>query len=186
MNHFIFPIKAFFVFLLAAATLPSCLVSSRSNVAVFNKSEYASSVSVKTIKVPLLISKPIIKVYLRKEENVPKEVIHLIGNLKKIRVTVAETDNPKVVNDFRLEVQRRAGKAWLSVHQGDQWIYLKADENAKDVIKRISIAISSPEENQLVYVNMKCNLTPDQLSQLINSAMDSDEGKKILKEEVLN
>ncbi len=67
------------------------------------------------------------------------------------------------------------------MHQGDQWIYLKADQNDKNVIKKISIAISSPEEKQLVYVNMKCNLTPDQLSKLINAAMDSEEGKKNLK-----
>ncbi len=180
MNHFIFYIKLFFIFLLASATLPSCMVTSRSSLDVFNKSEYASSVSVKTIKVPLLITKPIIKVYLRKEEDVPKEVIHLIGGLKKIRVTVAQTNNPKLINDFRLSVNRFNGDEWLSVHHGNQWIYLKADHNAKDVIKRISIAISSPEENQLVYVNMKCNLTPDQLSKLISSAMDSGEGKKIL------
>jgi hypothetical protein len=186
MNHFIFPIKFFFIFLLAAAGLSSCLVSSRSNVDVFNKSEYANSVSVKTIKVPLLIGKPIIKVYLRKEEDVPKEVTDLIGGLKKIRVTLAQTVNPKLINDFRVAAKQFAGEEWLSVHQGDQWICLKAEQNAKNVIKRISIAISSPEEKQLVYVNMKCNLTPDELSKLINTAIDSDEGKKILKDQALN
>lgn len=70
------------------------------------------------------------------------------------------------------------------MHQGDQWIYLKADQNDKNVIKRISIAISSPEEQQLVYVDMKCKLTPDQLSKLINAAMDSDKGKKMLKDQI--
>lgn len=182
MNQFLFPIKFFFICLLAAATLPSCLVSSRSNVDVFNKSEYANSVSVKTIKVPLLISKPIIKGYLRMEENVPKEVVQLIGGLKKIRVTLAQTDNPKLINDFRTAAKQFAGEEWLSAREGDQWIYLKADQDGKNVTKRISIAISSPEEKQLVYVNMRCNLTPDQLSKLINAAMNSHEGKKILKD----
>jgi len=184
MNHFIFRIKFFFVFLLAAATLPSCLVSSHSNVDVFNKSEYANSVSVETIKVPLLISKPIIRGYLRMEEDVPKEVVHLIGGLKKIRVTVAQTSNPKLINDFHITAKHFPGEEWLSVRQGDQWIYLKADQNGKSVIKRISIAISSPEEQQLVYVDMKCKLTPDQLSKLINAAMDSDKGKKMLKDQI--
>ena len=185
MNRFIFP-KFFFILLLAAAGLPSCLVSSRSNVEVFNKSEYAGSVSVKTIRVPLLISKPVIKGYLRWGEHEPKEVTHLVGGVKKMTVTLAQTDNPKLISDFHKAVKQFAGEEWLTVHQGDQWICLKADQNAKNVIKRISVAISYPEENQLVYVNMKCHLTPDQLSQLINFAMDSDEGKKILKDEVVN
>jgi hypothetical protein len=59
---------------------------------------------------------------------------------------------------------------------------LKADQNAENVIKRVSIAISSPEEQQLVYIDMKCKFTPDQLSKLINAAMDSDKGKKMLKD----
>lgn len=184
MHHFIFQ-KFFFILLLAAVTLPSCLVSSRSDVDVFNKSEYAGSVAVETINVPLLISKPI-KGYLRWGEDVPKEVVDLVGGLKKIRITLAQTDNPKLINDFRMAAKQFAGDEWLSVHQGDQWIYLKADQNSKNVIKRISIAISYPQENQLVYVNMKCNLTPDQLSKLINSAMDSDEGKRIWKDQVFN
>ena len=185
MNHFILR-KFFFIFLLAAVTLSSCLVSSRSDVDVFNKSEYAGSVTVETINVPLLISKPIIKGYLRWGEDVPKEVVDLVGGLKKIRITLAQTNNTKLINDFRMAIQQFAGQEWLSVHQGNQWVYLKADQNAKNVIKRIAIAISWPEENQLVYVNMKCNLTPDQLSKLINSVMDSDEGKKILNYQALN
>jgi len=185
MNYFVFR-NFFFILLLAAAGLPSCLVSSHSNVDVFNKSEYAGSFSVKTIKVPLLISKPIIKGYLRWEEDVPKEVTDLVSGLKQIRVTIAQTDNPNLINDFHKAVKQVAGEEWLSVHQGDQWIYLKADQNAKNVIKRISVAISYPEEHQLVYVNMKCNLTPDQLSQLINSAMDSEEGKTIWKDQAVN
>ena len=186
MNHPVFPIKFFFIFFLTVASLSSCLVSSRSNVDVFNRSEYAGSVAVTTIKVPLLISKPIIKKYLRMEEDVPKEVIELIGGLKKISVTLAQTANPKLINDFRMAVEQFDGEEWLSVHSGDQWIYLKANQNGKDVIKRMSIAVSSPEENQLVFIDVKCNLTPAQLSKLINSAMDSGEGKKMLKDLVLN
>jgi hypothetical protein len=155
-------------------------------VDVFNKSEYAGSVSVKTINVPLLISKPIIKGYLRWGEAQPKEVTDLVSRLKKIRVTIAETTNEKLINDFRLSVKHFAGEEWLSFHQGDQWVYLKADQNTKNVIRRISIAISYPEEDQLVYVNMKCKLTPCQLSRLIDSAIDSDEGKRIWKANVLN
>ncbi len=177
MNHFIFR-KFFFILLLAAAGLPSCLVSSQSNVEVFNKSEYAGSVSVKTIRVPLLISKPVIRGYLRWEEHVPKEVTRLIGGVRRMTVTLAQTDDPQLISDFHKAAEQFAGEEWLSLHRGDQWIYLKADQNAKNVIKRISVAISYPEENQLVYVNMKCHLTPDQLSQLINSAIDSDEGKR--------
>ena len=184
MNRSVFRIKLAFIFLLAAASFSSCLVSSRSNVDVFNKTEYENTVSVKTIKVPMLIGKPIIKSYLRCEEDVPGDIIDLMGGFKKIRVTLAHTTNPKLVNDFRTSVNKLSGEEWLSVHNGSQWIYLKGNQNNHGVIKRITVAISSPEANQLVYVNMKCNLTPSQLSQLINFAMHSEEGKKFLKEQV--
>lgn len=132
----------------------------------------------------MLIGKPFIKNYLRFEEDVPGEIIDLIGGFKKIRITLAQTTNTKLVSDFRTSINELSGEEWLSVHNGSQWIYLKGNQNDKEVIKRITVAISDPETNQLVYVNMKCNLTPNQLSQLINFAMHSEEGKKFLKERV--
>ena len=176
MNRSIFRIKLISIFLLAAASFSSCFVSSRSDVDVFNKNEYASTVSVKTIRVPMLIGKPIIKKYLRFEENAPREIVNLISGIKKVRVTLAETANPKLITDFRTSINRLSGAEWLSVHNGSQWIYLKANQDDQGVIKRITVSISAPEANQLVYVNVKCHLTPDQLSKLINHTMDSEEG----------
>ena len=132
----------------------------------------------------MLICKPIIKSYLKFEEDVPGEVIDLISGFKKIRVTLAQTTNTKLISDFRASINRLSGKEWLSVHNGSQWVYLKGNQNNHGVIKRITVAISAPEARQLVYVNMKCNLSPNQLSQLINFAMHSEEGKKFLKEQV--
>ncbi|MEO6637358.1 MAG: hypothetical protein ABIN25_03710 [Ginsengibacter sp.] len=186
MNRNIFRIKVIFIFLLGVVSFSSCLVSSRSNVDVFNKNEYSGTVSVKSIKVPMLIGKPFLKKYLRCEEDVPKEVVDLISGLKRIRVTLAQTTNEKLVSEFRTSVNELFGEEWLSVHNGSQWIYLRGHQDEQDVIKRITVAISAPEANQLVYVNMKCNLTPNQLSRLINFAMDSDEGKKFFKEGIKN
>lgn len=176
MNRSIFRIKLAFIFLLAAASFTSCFVSSRSDVDVFNKNEYASTVSVKTIRVPMFIGKPMIKKYLKFEENVPGEIANLISGIKKVRVTLAETTNPKLVTDFRSSINRLSGSEWLSVHNGSQWFCLKADQNDQEVIKRITVSISVPEANQLVYVNVKCDLTPDQLSKLINYTLDSEAG----------
>jgi hypothetical protein len=181
MNRSIFRIKLTFIFLLAAVSFSSCLVSSRSDVDVFNKKEYAGTVSVKTIKVPMLIGKPIIKNYLRYEEKVLDEIVKLTSGIKKVRVTLAKTSNPKLVTDFRASINRLSGAEWLSVHNGSQWICLKADQNDQDVIKRIRVSISAPEANQLVYVDVKCRLTPDQLSKLINSTMDSEEGNSFFE-----
>ena len=181
MIVFINQLKYLFLFLFGIVSFSSCLVSSRSSVDVFNKNEYAGTVSVRTVKVPMLITKPIIKSYLRHEGDVPKEITNLISGLKKISISYAQTKNTHLINDFRLAVDDLKGQEWLSVHNGKQWVYLKGEQNAKDVIKRITVAVSSPEDNKLVFVNMKCNLTPDQLSKLINFALDSDEGKKLLK-----
>jgi hypothetical protein len=167
-----------------AVSFSSCLVSSRSSVDVFNKEEYANTVSIKTIRVPMLITKPAIKNYLRFEEDVPREITGLMRGLKKIRVTLAHTINPKLINDFHTSISRLSGEEWFSFHNGSQWILLKGDQNNLGAIKRIRVAVSLPEASQLVYVNMKCNLTTRQLSQLINFAMHSEEGKKFLKEQV--
>lgn len=184
MNRSIFRIKLTCIVLLAAASFSSCLVSSRSNVDVFNKNEYASTVSVKTIRVPMFIGKPIIKTYLRSEEHVPREIVNLTSRIKKVRVTLAKTTNSKLVTDFRTSINRLSGAEWLSVHNGSQWIYLKADQDGQDVIKRLTVSISAPAANQLVYVNVKCRLKPDQLSKLINYTMDSEKGNSFLKEPV--
>ncbi len=186
MNSSIFRMKAIFIFLLGAVSFSSCLVSSHSNVDVFNKNDYSGTVSVRSIKVPMLIGKPFLKKYLRFEEDVPKEIVDLIGGLKKIRVTLVQTTNEKLVSEFRASINKLSGEEWLSVHNGSQWIYLRGDQNEQNVIKRITVAISAPEASQLVYVNMKCSLTPNQLSRLIIFTMNSNEGKKFLREVVKN
>lgn len=177
-------LKLLILLLVTATSFSSCFISSRSNMDVFNKSEYAGSVSVKTIKMPMLISRPFLKKYLKKEEDVPKEVRDLISSLKKVRVTLAQTKNQHLINDFRKAVQEFKGEEWLTVQNNNKWIYLKGDQGNNDVIKRLMVAVSSPDDNKLIFVNMKCNLTMEQLSSLINIAMDSEEGKKVLKTEL--
>ena len=182
MNRTLSKIKLSFTFFLAAISFSSCLVSSQSDNEVLNRTEYAGTVSVRTIRVPMLITKPVIKNYLRFEEDVPREIVDAIGGFKKIRVTLAETTNPKLIRDFRTSINELSGDEWLSVHNGSQWIFVKG-LNDKEIMKRITVAISDPETSQLVYVNVKCKLTPGQLSKLVNFAMGSEEGKKFLKEE---
>ena len=180
MNHKLKNIRILSLLLLTASLLSSCLISSRSSMDVFNKNEYAGDVTVKTIKVPMLLTKPFLKKYLKQEE-IPTEIRQLVSSLKKVRVTVARTNNQNLINDFRTSVQEFNGEEWLTVQNNNQWIYLKADQNNDDVIKKLLVAISAPSEQQLIFLNMKCNLTMDQLSMLINMAVDSDEGKKVFK-----
>ena len=180
MKVFINRLKYIFFLLLGTIGFTSCLISSRNSVDIFNKNDYAGTVSVRTVKVPMLLAKPIVKGYLRSEGDVPREITNLIGGLKKISISYAQTKNTSVISNFKLAVDDLEGEEWLSVHNGKQWIYLKGNQNSHDIIKRITVAISSPEDNKLVFVNMKCNLTPDQLSKLINFAINSDEGKKFL------
>lgn len=180
MINFINRLKCIFIIFLSTLIFTSCLVSSRSSVDVFNNKEYSGTVSVRTVRVPMFLTKPIIKGYLRSEEDVPREITKLIGGLKKISISYAQTKNTLANSEFKLAVDDIKGQEWLSVHNGKQWVYLKGEQNNREVIKRITVAISSPEDNKLVFVDMKCNLTPDQLSKLINFAMNSEEGKKFL------
>ena len=181
MNHTLKNIRILSLLLSTTSLLSSCFISSRSSIDVFYKNEYAGDVTVKTIRLPMLVIKPILKKYLKQEEEVPREIRQLVNSLKKVSVTVARTKNQKLINDFHSSVQEFSGEEWLTVQNNNQWIYIKADQNNDDIIKRFMVAISAPGEQQLIFLNMKCNLTINQLSMLINMALDSDEGKKVFK-----
>ena len=159
-------------------SLCSCFISSRSDVDLFNKEEYANAVTVKTIKVPLLLTKPILKKYLRSEEDVPAEVLTIIKSIKKVRATVARTSNQKLASEFRTGFAEWKGEEWLSVKNNNRWVGVKAEQGADDIINKLMVAVTNPDDGQLIYINMKCHLTPRQLSTLINFAMDADSGLK--------
>lgn len=180
MNRIIFRINTALFILLAVAGFSSCMISSRSEVGVLNSSKYSGSVSVKSIRVPLFIGKPVLKTYLRFEEDVPWEVVDLLKGIRKVRVTVAETSNERLIKDFRSAVKEMPGEEWISVHNGTQWVSLKGDKQDDNMIRRLTVAVSDPETNRLAFINIKCKLTPDQLSTLLNFAMHSDEGKRFL------
>ena len=111
MNHILKNIRILCLLLLTTSLLSSCLISSRSSMDVFNKNEYAGDVTVKTIKVPMLLTKPFLKKYLKQEE-IPREIRQLVSSLKKVRVTVARTNNQNLINDFRTSVQEFNGEEW--------------------------------------------------------------------------
>ena len=165
-----------FSFLLMAATisLSSCFISSRSDLDVFSQSKYANDVTVKTVKVPMLLSKPIVKKYLRHEEDVPRRITNLVGNIKKVRVTTASSSNQNLVNDFRAAVQAYKGDEWMAVKHDGKFVNLKAEQDTDAVIRRMMVAVTDPDDNKMLFVNIKCHLTPDELSELINYAMNDD------------
>lgn len=167
--------------LLITGSLGSCFISSRSEMELFHKEEYANSVTVKTIKVPLLLTKPVLKKYLRYEEDVPTDVLKIIKNIKKVKATVALTRNQKLATEFRSAFAEYKGNEWLSVKNNNRWVAVKAEQDQNAIINRLMVAVANPDDGQLVYVNMKCHLTPHQLSTLINFAMDADSGKNKAK-----
>lgn len=180
MTNFINRLKYIFLLFIGITSFTSCLLSSRSSASVYDKNQYSGTVTVRTVRVPMFLTKPFIKGFLRSEGDVPREITNLIGGLKKISISYAQSKHKQTNTDFKLAVDDIKGQEWLSVRNGTQYISLKGEQNAADVIKRITVAISSPADNKLVFVNMKCNLTPDQLSKLINYAMNSEEGKKFM------
>ena len=162
-------------------SLSSCFISRKTDMDVFQKKEYVGKYEVKTIKVPMLLAKPIVKKALKKEDDVPKELISLISQFKKIKVTIAQTANQNLVADFRNAVNNFIGDEWVSVRNNKQLVYLKAQQDAGETIRKMNVAVSDPESGQMVLVDIKCKLTVNQLSDLINYAINEDGGKSLTK-----
>lgn len=177
------PLRIFYsaILLLSVSfTFSSCFISSKSDVDVFNKLEYTNDVIVKTIKVPMGLTKPFLKTYLRQEEDVPKSITKIIGGIKRLRVTVAHSTNKNLMADFTKTGKAMNGDEWLSLKSGDNFVYLKAVQGKDDIIKNLFLTASYPDENKMLVLKVKCKITMDQLSQLINYAIDDGVGKKMM------
>lgn len=158
--------------LLAVCTLfllQSCVVSHKPNMAFFTESEYDfKGAKFVSINVPLFLAKPYIKKALR-EEGGDEEVIKLIRKVSKIKVLTVENGDRTMLKDYAKYLNDNNYEDWATIkHDGDNVnVRVKQKGNA---IKNMLITVNSDKD--LVFVDVKGDFTPDDISKIINSVSD--------------
>lgn len=141
-------------------------------MAFFDKADYKNSDTKYTsINVPMFLAKPFIKKALR-EDNESEELIAIIKKVKKIKVLTVENGNKEMLKDFSKYLDKNKYEDWITIKQDGNNVNIQALQNG-DVIKKLIILVKSDKD--LVFVDVKGNFTPDDLSKLINQAQDKEE-----------
>ena len=155
------------ILLFAFFSLQSCMVSPRPNIDFFNTKEYRSGkANFMSVNVPVFLAKPFVKHALR-EDNESEEVINLIRKVKKIKVLTVENGNKKMLTDFAKHLNQNNYEDWATIKHDGQNVNIQALQEG-ETIKKLMILVNSDKE--LIFVDVKGNFTPDDISNLINEA----------------
>ena len=162
--------KQLLIILFISVSFTSCFVSSSPLSGVIQPGKYNEISEVKTIRVPMLIAKPVVKGQLRKE-GIEKEYIKLIRKVKKLRVMTGHTKNKNIFNINK-------GEEWLRVNSKEAQIKIVATQKG-NLIKNLYVYVSGLESN-FVYAGIKCRISLNDVANLINMLMKTDEIEKII------
>ena len=159
------------ILILTIISLQSCMVSTRPNMDFFNTKEYKSGkANFISVNVPVFLAKPFVKHALRKD-NESEEVINLIKKVKKIKVLTIENGDKKMLTDFAKHLNQNNYEDWASIKHDGQNVNIQALQEG-ETIKKLMILVNSDKE--LVFVDVKGNFTPDDISNLINEASKNE------------
>ena len=157
------------VLCLVVGLLQSCIVSGKPNIDFFAdaRHEYKEA-RFGSINVPVALAKPYIKRALRKDGE-SEEVIRLIRKISKIKVLTVENGSKEMLQKYTQYLNDHQFEDWATVkHDGDN-VNLRVKQTG-DAIKNMLITVKSDKE--LVFVDVKGNFTPNDISKMINSISD--------------
>ena len=157
---------AFFTLFLVA--LQSCMISSKPNIAFFDKSDYrGTKAEFTSINLPLFLAKPMIRKALRKDNDVDsKEIMNLISKIKKVKILTIENGEAPMLKDFAKYLTDNNYEDWVSIKHEGETVNIKAQQSG-DFIKKLMLTVNSGSE--LVFIDIRGKFTPDDISKFINA-----------------
>lgn len=162
-------LKSFFLAILTIGMLQSCIVSEKPNMAFFSDSGYNfKDAKFTSFNVPLLLAKPYIKRALRKDGE-SEELIRLITKVSKIKILTVENGSKEMLNDYAKFLNNNHYEDWATIKHNGENVNLRVKQKG-EAIKNMLITVNS--EKELVFVDVKGNFTPDDISKMINSVSD--------------
>ncbi len=163
-------LRNIFIALLTIFTLQSCIVSEKPNIDFFSNSAHDfKGAKFTSINVPMILARSYIKKAL-KEEGESEETINLVKKASKIKVLTVSNGSEELLNEYTRYLNDNHYEDWATIkHDGDNInIRVKQDGEA---IKNMLITLGS-RTNELVFVDVKGNFTPNDISKMINSVTD--------------
>ena len=162
-------LKSFFLAILTIGMLQSCIVSEKPNMAFFSDSGYNfKDAKFTSFNVPLLLAKPYIKRALRKDGE-SEELIRLITKVSKIKILTVENGSKEMLNDYAKFLNNNHYEDWATIKHNGENVNLRVKQKG-EAIKNMLITVNS--EKELVFVDVKGDFTPDDISKMINAVSD--------------
>ncbi|WP_370901261.1 DUF4252 domain-containing protein [Chryseobacterium gossypii] len=160
--------KNTFLIICTLFLLQSCIVSEKPNMAFFDSDYDFKGARFVSINVPMLLAKPYIKKALR-EDGEDEELIKLVNKVSKIRVLTVENGDKTMLKDYARYLNDNNYEDWATIkHNGDN-VNVRVKQKG-EAIRNMLITVNSDKD--LVFVDVKGNFTPDDISRMINSASD--------------
>ncbi len=164
-------LKTILFSLLVIGALQSCVVSSKPNMDFFSDSGYKfKDAKFTSFNVPLLLAKPYIKKALR-QDGESEELVSLIKKVSKIKVLSVENGSKEMLNDYAEFLNNNHYEDWATIKHDGENVNLRVKQNG-EAIKNMLITVNSDKE--LVFVDVKGNFTPDDISKMINDVSDKE------------
>ena len=152
-------------------SLQSCIVSGSPRNTFFDNPYYSGSdAKFVSVNVPMWLAKPFIKKALR-EDGESEEVINLIKKVKDIKILTVENGNREMLRDFTSHLSQNKFEEWMTVKKDGQLINFSAKQDG-DVIKKLMITVNSGSE--MVFIDVKGNFSPSDISRIINYSEKTD------------
>lgn len=161
------------------ASLQSCIVSSKPNMDFAdNLGKPPKGTQIVSINPPMLLAKPFI-IHALKEDKEDEEVLRLVRKIKKVRVMCVQIDSLSDNQTYRQAMSQQIDKfirkkhyeEYATIRSKGQKVAIHARQDG-DLIRELMIQTISPKDGE-VYVHVKANISPEDLSRLINMANDN-------------
>lgn len=155
--------------ILVIGNLQSCIVSEKPNMDFFSDTRYDfKDAKFTNFNVPLLLAKPYLKKALR-QDGESEELISLIKKVSKIKVLTVENGSKEMLNDYAKFLNKNNYEDWATIKHNGENVNLRVKQNG-ETIKNMLITVNSDKE--LVFVDVKGNFTPDDISKMLNAVSD--------------
>ncbi|WP_185248911.1 DUF4252 domain-containing protein [Chryseobacterium bernardetii] len=162
-------IRTIILSILVIGALQSCIVSEKPNMDFFSDPGYNfKEAKFTSFNVPLLLAKPYIKKALR-EDGESEELISLIKKVSKIKVLTVENGSKEMLNDYTKFLNNNHYEDWATIKHNGENVNLRVKQKGES-IRNMLITVNSDKE--LVFVDVKGEFTPDDISKMINAVSD--------------
>ncbi|REC42520.1 DUF4252 domain-containing protein [Chryseobacterium pennipullorum] len=162
-------LKSILFVILAISLFQSCIVSGRPNIDFFSESRHHyKEARFTSFNVPMFLAKPYLVKSL-KEKGKSDEVVSLMKKVSKIKIMMVENGNKEMLNDYARYLNDNRYEDWATIkHNGDN-VNVRVNQNG-DAIKNMLITVNSSKD--MVFVAVKGNFTPNDISKMISSVSD--------------